>query len=350
MTRTVKLVALAVIALLGAALLYYIFIAGKSEAPTIHSAGTIEGTEVNLAPQVAGTIAQICCREGEPINKGQIAIQLENSDLKAAVEAAQAGVDQSQAAVHVAQSSIVYAQANSASATAEIRVAKANRAKAQAEMDDASKKFERSKALFEKGFISQDALDTSSTASAAAVADFDSAVAQLNDADSKQQAAMAQLKTARDQLNLAQASFKQAQANLAVSKARLAYTEIASPISGTVVFKALEVGETVNPGVTVLTVIDFSSLYARIDLDERLIDKIHIGSSATIATAGAPGKAISGKVTEIGQYAEFATQTDMTRGRQDVKTFRVKVAFQDPERLLKPGMTVNVDIARNPSS
>lgn len=348
MTRAMKLAALAAIVLLAAGLAYYVFFARDSEQPTIHTAGTIEGTEINLAPQVAGTISQICCNEGDPVRKDQVAIRLENSDLKAAVDAAQAGVAQSQANVRVAQSSITYARASMDSAAAEVRTAASSRDKARAEMENANMKLERSKALFKKGFISQDALDTASTTSVAGIADFDSATAQLSEAGAKQLAAVAQLKSAQDQLGLAEAGLKQAEANLAVSKAKLAYTIITSPIAGTVVFKALQTGETVNPGITVLTVVDFSSLYARVDLDERLVDQIGIGSPAKITTEGSPGQAISGKVMEIGQYAEFATQTDMTRGRQDIKTFRVKVAFQDSAGMLKPGMTVEVEITKKP--
>jgi HlyD family secretion protein len=59
-----------------------------------------------------------------------------------------------------------------------------------------------------------------------------------------------------------------------------------------------------------------------------------------------PGKTFQGKITEIGRYAEFATQRDVIRGRQDIKTFRVKVRVDDPERLLKPGMTVEVEIPK----
>jgi HlyD family secretion protein len=139
---------------------------------------------------------------------------------------------------------------------------------------------------------------------------------------------------------------KQAQASLAYNQAKLDDTVIESPLSGVVVFKALEKGETVSPGVTILTVVDLSRLYARVDIDETEVDKIALGSEATIRTEGAHGRQINGRVAEIGQYAEFATQRDMTRGRQDIKTFRVKVVFQDPAGLLKPGMTVDVDIAK----
>lgn len=61
---------------------------------------------------------------------------------------------------------------------------------------------------------------------------------------------------------------------------------------------------------------------------------------------GLPGRKFQGRVSEIGRYAEFATQRDVVRGREDIKTFRVKVRVDDPGGFLKPGMTVEVMISK----
>ncbi|MDD5270965.1 MAG: secretion protein HlyD, partial [Candidatus Omnitrophica bacterium] len=52
-----------------------------------------------------------------------------------------------------------------------------------------------------------------------------------------------------------------------------------------------------------------------------------------------PEKWFTGRVTEINSEGEFATQRDVKRGRQDIKTFRVKVRIDEPKGLLKQGMT-----------
>jgi HlyD family secretion protein len=65
---------------------------------------------------------------------------------------------------------------------------------------------------------------------------------------------------------------------------------------------------------------------------------------ASVTAEGLPGRVFKGKISEIGRYAEFATQRDVVRGREDIKTFRVKVRVEDPDGLLKPGMTVEVAI------
>ena len=332
-------------ALLLAGVAYYAIHGYKQPESGVHSSGVIEGTEVNLAPKVSGRISEICCNEGDRIQSNQIVIRLESADLTAAVEQAQGGVERAQANIGVAESSIRFARASIESAAAGINTVQADTVKTKAQMDDADRKLARMRALFQQKFISQDALDTATTTHAAAEADFASAKSKLVEAQFKRDAAVAQLSSAQNQLQLDHSELKQSQANLAYSQAKLADTVITSPISGTVVFKALEKGETVSPGITVLTVVDLASLYARVDVDESLLDKIALGSEVTISTAGSPGKQLKGKVAEIGQYAGFATQRDVTRGRQDIKTFRVKIALEDPAALLKPGMTVDVEMA-----
>jgi HlyD family secretion protein len=332
--------------LLIAGVAYYAIYGSKQADTSVRTSRIVEGPEVNLAPKAAGRISEICCNEGDHVQKNQIVIRLESDDLSAAVEQSKAGVERAQANIGVAESSIRYARANIESAEAEIKAVQADTKKAKVQMDDSNTKLARLQALFQQKFISQEALDTSATAHAALVADYLSQKSKLIEAQYKRDASIAQLSTTQNQLQLAHSDLKQSQATLAYNEAKLADMAIATPISGTVVFKALEKGETVSPGVTVLTVVDLASLYARVDVDETLVDKIAVGGDVTIRTEGTSGKQFKGKISEIGRYAEFATQKDVTSGRQDIKTFRVKIAFQEPAGLLKPGMTVDVEIAK----
>lgn len=324
----------------------YAIIGSKHTDTGVRTSGIIEGPEVNLAPKTAGRISEICCNEGDRVQKNQIVIRLESADLAAAVEQSKAGVERAQANIGVVESSINYAQANIDTAEAEIKSVQADVEKAKIQMDDSDSKLERSQSLFQQKFISQEALDTAATAHAALVSEYSSQKSKLVEAEYKRDASIAQLSTTRNQLQLAHSDLRQAQATLAYNRAKLADMSIATPVSGTVVFKALEKGETVGPGVTVLTVVDLASLYARVDVDETLVDKIEVGGDVTIKTNGTSGKQFKGKVSEIGRYAEFATQKDVKSGRQDIKTFRVKISFQEPLGLLKPGMTVDVEIAK----
>jgi HlyD family secretion protein len=338
---------IAVAALIIITVLIFFFINRGKKSETIKSTGIIEGIEVNLSSKVSGRISYICCNEGDPVNEGEVAVKLESEDLRAAVEQAKAGVDKAKADIKVSESAIGNAKANIATSEADIKTAESDIEKAKVQMELAKSEMERSETLYKKDFISKEALDLAVTAYNASVADYSASKSRLASAYSKKDAALAQLETVESQIKSAGANFKESEATLSYNLAKFADTTITSPISGNIVLKISEKGETVSPGVTILTIVDMKDLYARVDIDETLIDSIIPGSEVVIRAEGTPERTFSGKVYEIGRYAEFATQRDVTRGRQDIKTFRVKIRIGNTGGMLKPGMTVEVEIPKN---
>ena len=312
----------------------------------IRTTGIIEGVEVNLSSKVSGRISEMCCSEGDKAEKGQIVIKLESDDLRASVQQASAGVERAKADVKVAESAIENSKTNIQGAEAEIKSTEADLENSNVQMKEAKRQLDRANALYQEEFMSKASLDQAVTNYDTSVAVYMSSKARLTASYSKRDSAIAQLNTSISELNSAKAKLKESEANLLYNQARFADTTITSPISGTIVFKSLEKGETVGPGMTILTIVDTGNLYARVDIDETLIDNVLLNSEAIIRTEGTPPKIFKGRVSEIGRYAEFATQKDVTHGRQDIKTFRVKIKFGDTGGALKPGMTVEVEIPR----
>jgi multidrug resistance efflux pump len=269
---------------------------------SIRTAGIVQGTEVNITSNIPGKIAELCCSEGENVTAGSVAASLDSDDFKAAVEQADASVQRT---------------------IADIKTSEANIEAAKARLVEAKIQKERITNLFQESLVPR--------------AEFDASEANFNSAAAIHKASVSQLASSKARL-------KESEALLSQQKARLNDTIITTPISGVVVFKALERGEFVSPGITIYTIVDMENLWVRIDIEESLIGMIKIGDNAVITTDAKPDKKIEGKVSEIGRYAEFATQRDVKHGTQDIKTFHVKIHFTDEERFLKPGMTVNVEI------
>ena len=316
----------------------------KKPATTLRATGIIDGVEVNLSPKVTGRVSWICCSEGDAVKEGQIAIKLESSDVSASVDQAAAGVEKAKAGITAASSEILSAEANMKAAEADMKSAAADVERAFAQMEESKKEMARAQELYKKDYISKESLDQAVAAYDMNAAAYSSSREKRNSAEGKSNAARAQLNSAVSQLHAAQAGLKEAQANLAFYRTKLEDTIIRTPVSGTVIFKSMEAGETVSPGVTIMTIVDLQSLYARADIDETKIGGVVLNSPATVTVDGLPGRVFKGKVSEIGRYAEFATQRDVVRGREDIKTFRVKVRVEDPEGRLKPGMTVEAAI------
>jgi RND family efflux transporter MFP subunit len=156
-------------------------------------------------------------------------------------------------------------------------------------------------------------------------------------------------KTLDDAITLVQqdeANVLSGQANSKYYADQLADTEIKSPVDGVIVSKALEVGEWVTPGVPILTVDDLSTIWARVDVEETDLGSLYIGKSAQVELPTNPPEIFTGRVMAIGQEGQFATERDVRRGRQDIRTFYVKVQVLQAEGELKPGMTAEVTFPR----
>lgn len=80
-----KVLVIAITVALVAGTALYAFYGSKPSESGVHTSGVIEGTELNLAPKVAGRIAALCCREGERVLRGQVVLRLESADLQASV-------------------------------------------------------------------------------------------------------------------------------------------------------------------------------------------------------------------------------------------------------------------------
>ena len=187
--------------------------------------------------------------------------------------------------------------------------AKGAEEQAKAGLDLARKNFERSETLFADGFVSQQVLDQ-------AKANFDAALA-----------AYEQAKAARELANI-----------------RLRDSTIASPISGYVIVKSVEMGELVNPGSPIVTIADLSKVYINVYVSEQMVGKINLGNEVLIFVDSYPKNKFIGKVVYISQQAEFTPKTIQTKEERVMQVFAVKVEVSNPELKLKPGLPADAVI------
>lgn len=341
MKRRVLLIT--VVAMVSASLFFF-FSKKEKKAEAVSTTGIVEGTEVNLSSKVSGRISEFCCKEGDRVSAGHAVARLEGDDIKASVEQAIAGIMRVKADITSSDAAVKNSEANIKSADAEISSAEADMERLKVEMEEALRQRERKERLYEGGFISKSERDIGTTSYESSKASYNASDARLRASFSKKDAAASQLNSSVSLLASAKARLKEAEAALNIQEARLKDTEILSPISGTVVFKGMEAGEVVSPGVTILSIVDLEDLWVRADIEETLIGRVRVGDEAVISIDGMPGISFKGTVAEIGREADFATLKDVTRGRQDIKTFRVKVKMEDKTGTLKPGMTVKVKL------
>ena len=118
------------------------------------------------------------------------------------------------------------------------------------------------------------------------------------------------------------------------------YAEVHAPIDGIVDVRAVRVGEVVNPGQPIVTLINPDDLWVRADIEETYIDRVRLGDKMTIRLPS--GDTREGTVFYRGVDAAFATQRDVSRTKRDIKTFEVRLRADNRDRRLAVGMTAYV--------
>ena len=144
---------------------------------------------------------------------------------------------------------------------------------------------------------------------------------------------MARQGTREQDKEAATGQFHAAAAGMHEAQKRLADCQLRAPIAGFVGMKRIDVGDTVGAGMPVIGVLDLNPVKVRVAIPESEIGKVQQGARATVTIPSLDGKQFEGKVEAVGVAADPAS-----------RTYTVKIAVQNPERLLRAGMVAEARI------
>jgi len=193
--------------------------------------------------------------------------------------------------------------------------------------------------LFERSLLPRSEVETAQTAYDTAVAQYNAAQADRESAEAKLHAARAQLGAAEAQVEKAQAQVHQAQAALDQAQVDLDRTLIRSPVTGTVISRSVDVGQTVAASLqapTLFTIAqDLTKMQVDTNVSEADIGQVVVGQQATFTVDAYPGQVMRGTVREIRSAPIIV---------QNVVNYNAVVAVDNPDLKLRPGMTATVSI------
>jgi len=309
--------------------------------------GIVTTNDVVVSPQIGGQISQLLVAEGDEVKKDQRLAVITPDELKAesAYYAQNAAGLSSQ--VQQSEAALRYQQLQTAD---QIRQAEATLAAIESQVDAAAADLENARLTYSRtgnlskeGVVSPQELDQARTANNAAQAKLDALKKQVD----AQRATVAlarsnaeQVAMRRSQVVSSQHQQAAAVAQRAKADVRLAYTELKAPIDGIVDTRAVRIGEVVNPGQPIVTLINPDDLWVRADVEETYIDRVRNGDTLTIRLPS--GTELKGTVFYRAADAGFATQRDVSRTKRDIKTFEVRLRVDNKERRLAVGMTAYV--------
>ncbi|MDP1823643.1 MAG: efflux RND transporter periplasmic adaptor subunit [Archangium sp.] len=248
----------------------------------VTATGTLSATvTVQVGTQVSGRIQSLAADFNSQVKKGDVLATIDPQLFSAAL----------------------------AQSVANEKAAQANVARAKAQAADAERKLRRAAELAAQKLI--------------APADLD--------------AAQAEWEVARATIDAAEAAVSQARAQRQQAQVNLAYTIISSPIDGTIISRAVDVGQTVAASLaspTLFTIAEnLTSMQVHTNVAEADVGKLKTDLTATFSVDAFPNRRFTGRIRQIRYAAQVVS---------NVVTYDAVIDVENPELLLRPGMTANV--------
>lgn len=285
---------------------------------SVVASGHVEAPHrVNIGTQVTGTVKRVPVAEGQSVTAGQVLVELESAELAAVAAQADAAVSQARARLRQLR------EVQAPVAAQAVRQAQVN-------LDNARTQLRRNTDLFKQGFVGQAALDDVRKG--------------VDLAESQLRASQSQLDSARaggSDEAVAATALDQALAGAAAARSRLVYATIVAPAAGTLIDRAVEPGDVVQPGKALMVLSPAGKTQLVVQIDEKNLQLLALGQNALASADAYPEQRLAAELAYINPGV------DVQRG-----SVEVKLDVPDPPSYLRQDMTVSVDIrvARRPQA
>jgi HlyD family secretion protein len=251
---------------------------------TVTAVGTLAPVDaVELGAEVTGRLTRVLVDVNDSVSEGQVLAEIDPEQLSARVR----------------------------ETSAQLETASANERSARATLAEAQTKAERVKALHDEGIASGDELATAGAA----------------------------LDRARANVGVAVAQISVANAGLASARSMLARAVIRAPISGIVLSRTVEPGQTVTAGfqtpILFTLARDLSELELEVEVDEADIGKVREGQTASFAVDAYPGRTFASRLLQL---------HNLPKEGATIVTYAAVLAVHNQDRSLRPGMTATAEI------
>ncbi|SHM73871.1 HlyD family secretion protein [Mucilaginibacter sp. OK098] len=298
----------------------------------------IDGDISPVVARVGGYVDSIYFQENTHVNRDQVLVKIDDHDYKIKLEQAQAAETGASAGINVGQSQIFANTANSSSAKAQV-------ASAAARLEKVKKDYDRYANLVKDGSVTQQQFDQ-------AKADLEVAQATYKASQDEYKAALEQVGTTKSQLNVTHTGVSQKQVDVDYAKLQLSYTIVKSPSSGVASKKNVQVGQLVQAGQTLFSIVNDNSIFITANFKETQLDKIRNGQKVNVDIDAYPDLKIQGTVYNFAPAtgAKFSLlPPDNATGNfvKVVQRIPVKIKITGSKEdlaKLSPGMSVNVSV------
>ena len=263
-------------------------------------AGTFEAIEVDVAPLVTGRVLHVGAALGDRVARADTLVIVDTEPI--VLERARTSASRATLAAQRAEAEAMLLQARSRERLAATTL-------------------ERTRALQAEGSASRQ---------------------QVDDLVAQHDIAGSEVAARRDHLDVLAAQDRELEATLAVFDRQLRDGVVLSPVSGTVLVRAVEPGEVVNRGATVMRLADLRELDLRVFLEAPELAGVRLGQKLAVRVDALPAEKLEGTVTWISSEAEFTPKNAQTRNARAQLVYAVKLRVPNPDGRLHLGMPAEV--------
>src|SRR6516225_165103 len=320
----------------------------------------VRGDLTPLSTKVAGIVRDVKVSDFQHVNKGDLCVELEDSDYvaqvaqaTAAVEAAKAAIENNRRQRELQDARIARALAGVDQANAQIAAAQSGEEAVRADVVRTQKERTRQEALLLTSSstpqkVEQVVADEQRFAAQLATREADLAQAKAT-LESNERTAEAERRTksvleSQDLQLIADLHAKEAA--LEVAKVNLGYTRIAAPADGNVGARQVRVGQLVSPGTQVIAFVS-NNKWVQANYRETQLTNMEVGDPAELRVDSYPGRVFYGRVIEIApasgsQFALLPPDNATGNYTKVVQRIPVKISFDDANAAmaLRPGLSV----------
>lgn len=292
--------------------------------------------------RVSGYVKEIRFEDNQLVKAGDTLVVLDDRDFKIKLQQAEAALAITRESVNVSQSAVTEARAGIATAKANIDAAKVRVWKA-------TEDYNRYQNLYNDHAITKAQFD-------AVKADKDAAEAVLAAAQSQVPVVDKKVATNQTQVNATASNIALKQADIDYAKLLLSYTVLVAPVDGIVSKRNIQIGQLVQPGQSLFSLVNDNGLYITANFKETQMDHLRVGEKVDLVVDAFPDKTIYGTVESFSGAtgAKFSLLPPDNATGNFVKVVqrvpvRIKLADNSSEFVhrLRPGMSVNVVVHTN---
>jgi len=318
----------------------------------VQANGRIEGDHYTVAGKWPGRVTELLSREGDPVEKGQILVKLDDAQTRARLDQAKSAVDAIKAKLTAAQTSLAIFKKNVPlkveTAKAGVSHANASQASANATEEQTRKDAERFSALLKRQTVDKQRSEQAELSWKVAHAQRTTAQAAVVQAEKLLAEAgldWDQIKAREDEVAALAAQVTQAEAALAEAQSMLDDLVIRAPATGMITTRVVDAGEVVAAGSPLFDIVDLDRLYLKVYVPEIEIGKVRLGLPARIYTDAFPDKPFPATLRYIASQAEFTPKEVQTADERIKLVYAVKLYLdENPDHRLTPGLPADAVI------